>query len=110
MARGFLARRIYRSPNEWRRDAVLLVDEETGSVSVKELDGVEPPATIFVDGVILPFEPKVDGSGSLDSLLLSQFPEGGASSSHYWLLDYPGIFSGMAVPSDPDQVKIVQLC
>ena len=110
MVRGYLARRIYTSPVSWRRNAILSVNGKDGTFSIVDFDGVEPPATTFVDGVILPFEPVVTDRVPLERLLLSQFPVGEFTPSHYWLLDFPGIFSGAMVPTDSGLVKIVRLC
>lgn len=110
MVKGFLARRIYTSPDSWRRDAILLVDEEKGVLSITEFDGVEFPATTFVEGIILPFEPKFIGGISLASYLTMNFPSTGSSPEHYWSLTYPGIFSGKDLPADAAEWRVARLC
>lgn len=90
------------------RNAVLMVDEETASCSLMELEGTEPPATTFLEGVILPFEPQLTGGDSLENLLLKQFPQE-KTFSHYWLLEYPGLFSDKEIPADLSLCKVVKL-
>lgn len=108
MRKGYLSRRIYTSPVTWMRNAVLMVDEETASCSLMELEGTEPPATTFVDGVILPFEPNLQCVTTLKDLLLRQFPQE-KTFSHYWLLEYPGLFSDKEIPADLSLCKVVKL-
>ncbi len=86
-----------------------MVDEEAASCSLMELEGTEPPATTFLEGVILPFEPQLTSGLSLENLLLKQFPQEMKSPSHYWSLEYPGIFSGKAIPADLSLCKVVKL-
>lgn len=85
-----------------------MVDEETASCSLMELEGTEPPATTFLEGVILPFEPQLTGGDSLENLLLKQFPQE-KTFSHYWLLEYPGLFSDKEIPADLSLCKVVKL-
>lgn len=108
MRKGYLSRRIYTSPDTWMRNAVLMVDEETASCLLMELEGTEPPATTFLEGVILPFEPQLTGGDSLENLLLKQFPQE-KTFSHYWLLEYPGLFSDKEIPADLSLCKVVKL-
>lgn len=109
MIRGYLARRVYLSPTKWLRNALLSVDA-VGDVSVSLFDGVEPPATTFVEGIILPFEPRFVRSISLsDYLSMNEFPAG-KSARHYWSLDYPGLFSGHETPAEEGEWHVAQLC
>ncbi len=91
------------------RNAVLMVDEERGDCSLMELEGTEPPATTFIEGVILPFEPQLTSGLSLENLLLKQFSQEIVEPLHYWTLAYPGLFSGKAIPSDLSLCKVVKL-
>lgn len=91
------------------RNAVLMVDEETASCSLMELEGTEPPATTFLEGVILPFEPQLTGGDSLENLLLKQFPKEIVEPLHYWTLAYPGLFSGEAIPTDLSLCRVTKL-
>lgn len=106
MVRGYLARRIYTAPDTWRRNAVLSVDDEQGVLSISDFDGVEPPATTFVEGIILPFEPKFMGGISLTSYLAMSFPDREEPPTHYWSLSYPGIFSGKDLPADAAEWRV----
>lgn len=110
MRKGYLSRRIYTAPDRWMRNAVLMVDEEQESCSLMELEGTEPPATTFLDGVILPFEPKLERGCSLENLLLRQFSKKISHPVHYWMLDYSGIFSGKPIPEDLSQCRVMRLC
>ena len=110
MVRGYFSRRIYLSSSEWLHDAVVNVDDRTGEVSLSSLDGSETPATTFVEGIILPFEPKFIGGISLASYLTMTFPSTGSSSDHYWSLTYPGIFSGKNSPADASEWRVARLC
>lgn len=110
MVRGYLARRIYTAPDSWRRDAILSVDDEMGVLSITEFDGVESPATTFVEGIILPFEPKFMGGFPLSSYLAMNFPPKGYPSEHYWSLTYPGVFSGKDLPADAAEWRVARLC
>lgn len=108
MRKGYLSRRIYTAPDAWMRNAILMVDEEKGSCALMELEGTEPPATTFVEGVILPFEPLLQSGDTLENILLTQFPQE-KIALHYWLLEYPGLFSDKAVPMDLSLCKVVKL-
>lgn len=111
MTKGYLARRIYLSPSEWLRNALLSVDTDKGWVSVSSFEGVEPPATTFVEGIILPFEPRFVGSVSLQDYLSAEFPPSeGVEPLHYWSLEYPGLFSGHETPADAASWHVAQLC
>lgn len=107
---GFLARRIYTSATSWRRNAILMVDQESGVTHIADFEGTEPPATTFVEGVILPFEPQLQAEKTLENLLVSQFPQEQTNPSHYWLLEYPGLFSGRPIPDDLTLCRVMKLC
>ncbi|MBR5696969.1 MAG: hypothetical protein IKX43_12180 [Paludibacteraceae bacterium] len=111
MVKGYLARRIYLSPTEWLRNALLTVDDaEGGKVSVSPFDGVESPATTFVEGVILPFEPLYEKSVPLTDYLTKSFPQHNETYDHYWELEYPGLFSGKDTPAEESAWHVRKLC
>lgn len=110
MVKGFLARRIYHSPSEWLRNALLTVDATEGSISITPFNGIEAPATTFVEGIILPFEPRFVASVSLSDYLSMNFPAQKSAPNHYWALDYPGLFAGHDTPANESAWHVTKLC